>query len=117
MNVKRIKRKCNVRGCRNTDTFALSLTREMGNSVIMCKSCAEAAAKAMSEYVPEVKRAADTTAPPPLFYHGEAAPHLSATATPPFAQENPDGDNTVDKTVTPKSAPKKTAIKKTGGAK
>ena len=39
MYAKRLKRKCSVRGCKNTDTFAISRTRELGGSVIICKSC------------------------------------------------------------------------------
>ena len=39
MYVRRIKRKCNVRGCRNTDSFSISYTREAGNTVIICEKC------------------------------------------------------------------------------
>lgn len=39
MYVKKIKRKCGVRGCKNTDTYAISKSREMGNSIIVCESC------------------------------------------------------------------------------
>lgn len=40
MKVKKIKRICGVRGCKNTaNVYALSKTREMGNSVIMCSDC------------------------------------------------------------------------------
>ncbi len=49
MYVKRLKRKCNVRGCKNTDTYAISKTREMGNSIIACKSCLLEALKTIEE--------------------------------------------------------------------
>lgn len=49
MYVKRVKRKCSVRGCRNTDCFAISRTREMGNSVIICTECLEDALQAATE--------------------------------------------------------------------
>lgn len=39
MYVKKLKRKCGVRGCKNTDTYAISKSREMGNSIIACKEC------------------------------------------------------------------------------
>lgn len=39
MYVKKIKRKCGVRGCKNTETYAISKSREMGNSIIACKEC------------------------------------------------------------------------------
>lgn len=39
MYVKKIKRKCGVRGCKCTDTYAISKSREMGNSIIACKEC------------------------------------------------------------------------------
>ena len=39
MYVKKIKRKCGVRGCKNTESYAISKTREMGNSIIACKEC------------------------------------------------------------------------------
>ena len=37
--VKKIKRKCGVRGCKNTETFSISKSREAGNSIIVCKDC------------------------------------------------------------------------------
>ncbi len=39
MYVKKLKRKCGVRGCKNTESYAISKTREMGNSIIACKEC------------------------------------------------------------------------------
>ena len=39
MFLKRVKRKCGIRGCRNTDCFAVSRNREVGNTVIICKDC------------------------------------------------------------------------------
>ena len=39
MYVKKIKRKCGVKGCKNTESYAISKTREMGNSIIACKEC------------------------------------------------------------------------------
>lgn len=77
MYAKRLKRKCMVRGCKNTDTYSISHTRESGNSVIICIDCliggiksAKKAEKAPKvEYVP--------SKPPELFF-GDA---ISAPAS------------------------------------
>lgn len=50
MYIKKLRRKCNVRGCRNTESYAISKTREMGNSIIVCKECLEEALKKIEEY-------------------------------------------------------------------
>ena len=53
MYVKKIKRKCNVRGCKNTETYAISKSREMGNSIIACKDCLmDALAEIELKYAP-----------------------------------------------------------------
>lgn len=53
MYVKKIKRKCGVRGCKNTESYAISKSREMGNSIIACKECLEEALKTIEEkYMP-----------------------------------------------------------------
>ena len=39
MYVKKIRRKCGVRGCKNIESYAISKGREMGNSIIACKEC------------------------------------------------------------------------------
>ena len=49
MNIRKLKRKCSVRGCSCTDVYALSLTRECGNSVIICKGCLEKALKEVNK--------------------------------------------------------------------
>ena len=49
MYVKKIRRKCNVRGCKNVDSYTISLNSELGNSVIICKSCLEKALAAINE--------------------------------------------------------------------
>lgn len=49
MNFKQVKRKCGVRGCKNTVSFHISRTREIGNSVIICKECLQEALTAISE--------------------------------------------------------------------
>ena len=53
MYVKKIKRKCGVRGCKNTETYAISKSREAGNSIIACKNCLiEALAEIELKYAP-----------------------------------------------------------------
>ena len=68
MYIKRIKRKCGVRGCKNTDVFALSKSREMGNSVIICKACLKDALTSTDNYVEPIKVKREVTS---LFYHPE----------------------------------------------
>ena len=47
MYVRHVKRKCGIRGCKNTDCFAISRAREIGNTVIMCRDCLEDALAAI----------------------------------------------------------------------
>ena len=47
MYVRQIKRKCGVRGCKNTASFVISKTREMGGSIIMCRECMAEALKSI----------------------------------------------------------------------
>ena len=68
MYVKKLKRKCSVRGCKNTDTFAISLTREVGNTVIACKSCLEKALGAIDNLKTEPAVPSVVDAPPALFF-------------------------------------------------
>jgi len=85
MNIKRVKRKCGVRGCKNTvDVFALSRNREKGNSVIVCKECLREALKAAETYKePEKVEKKKKTQ---LFFHPEL---MSEQAEPPKAETEP----------------------------
>ena len=56
MYVRRVKRKCGVRGCKNTNSFAISLTREPGNSIIICQDCLREGAKAVGTMKPNQKK-------------------------------------------------------------
>ena len=71
MYVRKVKRKCGVRGCRCVDSYAISLTREAGNSVIICKSCLGKALGAIDDVDPKTKtNIPKVTRPaPPLFYN------------------------------------------------
>lgn len=74
MFVKKVKRKCSVRGCKNTDCFAISRTREVGNTVIICKSCLGKALGAVDEVNPETKSniPVNNAPAPALFYNAQA---------------------------------------------
>ena len=37
-----VVKKCMIKGCRNTDSVAVSRNPEFGNTVILCKECARA---------------------------------------------------------------------------
>lgn len=69
MFVKKFKKKCGVRGCKNiSDVFIISRRREMGNTVAMCRECMVDALKATDGYVEEVKARKPIA---PLFPHPE----------------------------------------------
>ena len=42
MNIRKVRKKCMMRGCKNTDTYAISKTREFGG-VILCQDCLSSA--------------------------------------------------------------------------
>lgn len=72
MFVKKFKKKCGVRGCKNiSDVFIVSRRREMGNTIAMCRQCMVDALKATDGYVEEVK---SKKAPKQLFPHPEIKP-------------------------------------------
>ncbi len=69
MFVKKFRKKCGVRGCKNiSDVFIISRRREMGNTVAMCRECMADALKATENYVEEVKAKKPITS---LFPHPE----------------------------------------------
>ena len=75
MYAKRLKRKCSVRGCKNTDTFAISRTRELGGSVIICKSCLGKALGVIDDINPETGSNIKVTTggeAPELFFNAKA---------------------------------------------
>lgn len=83
MFVRKVKRKCSVRGCKNTDCYSISHTREAGNTIIACKNCLDGALKAIGELKPDAKSnipVAENSNIPPLFYH-------DAVKTSPDAEE------------------------------
>lgn len=95
MYVKQVKRKCSVRGCKNTDCFAISRTREVGNTVIICKSCLGKALGAIDEIDPKTKSnipALDNTSAPSLFFNAKAlgtdAAETKVDDVPPAPPEN-----------------------------
>lgn len=82
MYVKKLKRKCGVRGCKSTDTYAISLTREVGNSVIICKSCLGKALGAIDDVNPEPETRVSHTEAPPLFFNNLVRKATEKTAEP-----------------------------------
>lgn len=69
MYVKKFKRKCGVRGCKNiSDVYVVSRRREMGNTVAICRECMVDALKSTDGYVEEVKA---KSVPKQLFPHPE----------------------------------------------
>ncbi len=75
MNVKKVKRLCTVKGCKNTDSYAISRSSEMGG-VIICESCLKEALKGVKELSKTGAAKVSTEKPPqapdvPLFFHPE----------------------------------------------
>ena len=79
MFVKRFKRKCDVRGCKNTaNVYLISKRREMGNTIAMCTDCLKEAQTSIDGYVEEKKVV--VKANKPLFPHPELKVTLSSVA-------------------------------------
>ena len=78
MYVKKVRRKCGVRGCKNIDTYTLSLSRESGNSVIICKSCLGKALGAIDEAVEEKSTLVSHTEAPALFFNSKIESELAS---------------------------------------
>lgn len=73
MYFKKLKRKCGVRGCKNTDNvFVISRNRELGHSIIICRDCMAEALNAADNYVVKLKPAAKVKEDKPLFPHPES---------------------------------------------
>lgn len=75
MYIRRVKRKCNVRACKCTNSFSISQTREAGNTVIICENCLRDALFAIGEIDPRAKSnipKEDKTPPPALFFNTKA---------------------------------------------
>ena len=114
MFVKKFKRKCDVRGCKNTaDVFLISKRREMGNTIAMCRDCMKEALKATESYVEPVKVKKEVK---PLFPHPELDVTISSVAdnvpkpTEVIAESTEEITETVtEDTVTIEETPKTTA--------
>lgn len=79
MYVKKLRRKCGVRGCRKIETFAISRTREAGNSVIICRDCLEEALKAIDSLAPNERdnRKNNTSQKAPALFFNTAAHRIT----------------------------------------
>lgn len=111
---RRVKRKCDIRGCRNLDCYAISKSREAGNTVIICKECLEGGLDAIEKIgkeSPAKKKV--TSGPPPLFFAdvlrvSDDTPNQSIVST---QKEVLKSDNLADATVKKNSKTKKNAKK------
>ena len=78
MNVRKMKMRCDVKGCKNVDSYCISRSAELGG-VVICEDCLRDALTAIENYV-EPKKKTDTK-PPELFYSG-IEDTVSETGTP-----------------------------------
>ena len=98
MYIKKLKRKCSVRGCKNTECFAISRSRELGNSIIICKSCLQEALVAVDENPVETKLniSALEASAPSLFFNAKAlgteAETKSGMPSPVLPENGPQGE-------------------------
>lgn len=90
MFVKKFKKKCGVRGCKNvSDVFIISKRREMGNTVAMCRECMIDALKSTESYIEPVKVEKE---PAPLFPH----PELDKVTISSVADEEPEPKEVIE---------------------
>jgi hypothetical protein len=90
MFVKKFKKKCGVRGCKNvSDVFIISRRREMGNTVAMCRECMIDALKSTESYLEPVKVKKE---PAPLFPH----PELDKVTISSVADEEPEPKEVIE---------------------
>ena len=89
MYARPVKRKCGVRGCKNIDSYALSLTREAGNSVIICKSCLGKALGAIDDPQPETDIRVSYSEAPPIFPRASAPVEETPVEEVPAEAETP----------------------------
>lgn len=48
--IRKVHSKCMMKGCSCRSSYHISLSREMGNSIIICKNCAKRAIEMIDEY-------------------------------------------------------------------
>lgn len=104
---KKLKKKCMIRGCGNTESFALSKSLSDIGNVFICASClaeglsqVDEARKDFDEAM--VEKVKKSSAPPPLFYHPTVIkPIIEADAASEEVTESVDGavDDMVDGAV------------------
>ena len=78
MFVKKFKRKCSVRGCKNTaNVYLVSKRREMGNTIGICTDCLKGAMASIENYTEPPKVVKPDA---PLFPHPELEVTTSSVA-------------------------------------
>ena len=116
MYVKKVRKKCMVKGCRNTDCFTLTTGGAFGNSVIICGRCLKDAAFEIEHFDPHKIYRTPKSAPPSLFFSDKLASRTEEAEK----QETP--EKTPEKQETASRQSKKTTVRsgpkgKTSGGK
>ena len=99
---KKLKKKCMIRGCGNTESFALSKSLSDIGNVLICASCLAEALSQVDEARKDfdeaiVEKVKKPSAPPPLFYHPTVIkPIIEADVASEEVAESVDGVDTVD---------------------
>lgn len=87
--VKKVRRRCGVRSCKTLDSYAISRTREAGQSVIICEDCLREALKAIEDgSIGLPKQQKEPREIPPLFFNAAIADSRKAAAEARRAAEN-----------------------------
>lgn len=87
--VKKVRRRCGVRNCKTLDSYAISRTREAGQSVIICEDCLREALKAIEDgNIGLPKQPSKPREAPPLFFNAAIADSRKAAAEARRAAEN-----------------------------
>ena len=129
MKIRKVRRKCSVRGCRCTESYALSLSNEFGNSIIACKKCILEAAEAVKNYKEDLKPVKRVRREPPALFFNAKAMGAKENALPesePLVIEDKEtAENLVEaleesmanaEEKEPAETPPKTSVKKKKGA-
>lgn len=86
MYVKKVRRKCDVRNCKNKDCYAISRSREVGNTIIACADCLKEALEAIDKLPKETPKA-KSSGIPSLFFNTKDDKQENEKAAEPIATD------------------------------
>lgn len=104
-SVRRVRRICDVKGCRNTDCYSISKSRETGNSIIMCRECLAGGLDAIEEVQKNSPAPKETEKrePPELFFLGAISKSKTEEKAAASGEEPAEAGSTKEKSTAEKS--------------